>query len=626
MDTGLNRLNGESVKALEQYCRRVLDAHKAFTDLRYKMEVVDTEYYRYHAQNEQTAGSTPCGIQVDELIVPIVISQADSFVGYLAELYLSGYPIFPVVSTPSTVQIADKMEAIVDTHATIGGYARQFLQGFRQGIKYNFMPILTEWDTMPSYDIVANVLSTDASKQLKMAEKGYTCIKSIDSYNCIWDNRVHPSMVSTRGDYVGYIERVTRNEVRALWEKLKGKKIHYNENMLSSLPGVGMESVYYTDPPLVSQYVSSNRTAGGNINWDAWFGAPNGMRVSGALKSSMYELTKLFIRCIPADFGINVPHASIPQMFKLYFLNGQRLIGFDRCITPYGRFPMEIGTPLEDQFGLQTPSIAESQVGWQSAATTLFKIRIDAARRAVADRGIFDTDIINPSDINSSHPAAKIPAKMRGLMDNKTIKDAYFPIPFQSQGLETVINDMGAILGFSDQSSGLNAPQRGQFQKGNKSVEEWRDTMGSADNRLRLPALNVEFQSFIPIKEQIKFNLFMYGEAGTYTSSKKGDAYDVTPEDFAEMQSKSLMFRIADGYTPKSKMASTDFLTTLLQQILSSPVLAQSPYVQYVPGMVSHIAQLAGVRNFSEYAPPEMTQPSQQGTTNGPAAQQPPAT
>ena len=58
------------------------------------MEVVDTEYYRYHAQNEQTAGSTPCSIQVDELIVPIVISQADGFVGYLAELYLSGYPIF----------------------------------------------------------------------------------------------------------------------------------------------------------------------------------------------------------------------------------------------------------------------------------------------------------------------------------------------------------------------------------------------------------------------------------------------------------------------------------------------------------------------------------------------------
>jgi hypothetical protein len=622
METGLSRLNGESVKALEQYCKRILDAHKAFNDLRYKMEVVDTEYYRYHAQSEQTAGSTPCGIQVDQLIVPIVISQADSFVGYLAELYLSGYPIFPVVSTPTTANIADKMEAIVDTHATVGGYARQFLQGFRQGIKYNFMPILTEWDTMPSYDIVANALSTSNSKNLKMAEKGYTCIKSIDAYNCIWDNRVHPALVSTRGDYTGYIERVTRNEVRALWEKLKGKKIHYNENHLSSLPGVGMESVYYNDPPLVSSYVSSNRNAGGNINWDAWFGSPNGMKVTGSLKQSMYELTKLYIRCIPADFGINVPHASVPQMFKVYFLNGQKVIGFDRCITPYGRLPLEIGTPLEDQFGLQTPSIAESQVGWQSAATTLFKIRIDAARRAVADRGIFDSEIINPTDINSSHPAAKIPARMRGLTDGKSIKDAYFPIPFQSQGLETVVNDMGAILAFSDQSSGLNAPQRGQFQKGNKSVEEWRDTMGSADNRLRLPALNVEFQSFIPIKEQIKFNLFMYGEAGTYTSSKKGDAYDVTPEDFAEMQEKALMFRIADGYTPKSKMASTDFLTTLLQQILSSPVLAASPYVEYVPGMIAHIAQLAGVRNFSEYAPPQAIQPPQ-GNTDGTT---PPAT
>ena len=135
--------------------------------------------------------------------------------------------------------------------------------------------------------------------------------------------------------------------------------------------------------------------------------------------------------------------------------------------------------------------------------------------------------------------------------------------------------------------------------------------MGSADNRLRLPALNVEFQSFIPIKEQIKFNLFMYGEAGTYTSSKRVMHMMLLLKTLLRC-SPSLMFRIADGYTPKSKMASTDFLTTLLQNILSSPVLAQSPYVQYVPGMVAHIAQLAGVHNFSEYAPPEMTQPSQQ--------------
>lgn len=616
MDVGLTRLSSESVKMLEQYAMRVLDGHKAFVDLRTKAEVVDTQFYRYQTEADREAGNKNCGIQVDNLIVPIVISQADSFTGYLSELYLSGYPIFPVVSTPATVKIADKMEAIVDAHATLGGYARQLLHGFRQGIKYNFMPILTEWETMPSYGMVQDVLNTKAAKQLQQAERGYTCVKSLDIYNTIWDHRFHPAHVSTRGDFVGYIDRSSRNEIRALYNKLRGKKIHYNEDKLSTLPAVGVSSVYYTDPPLVSQYVSSNAygRTGMNPDWDAWFG---GTKAKGSLTRSMYELTKLYIRCIPADFGINVPHASQPQLFKLWMLNAQILIGFDRCITPYNRFPIEIGTPLEDQFGIQTPSIAEAQVGWQNAASTLFQIRINAARRAVADRGIFDTDMINSNDVNSDHPAAKIPARMRGITDNRTIRDAYFPIPFQSQGLETVVGDMGDIMQFANMTSGLNKPQQGQFQKGNKSVEEWRDTMGSADNRLRLPALNIEFQSFIPLKEQIKFNLFMYGEQGIYTSSKKGDVYNITAEDYAQMQAKALDFRIADGYTPKSKLASTDFLTMLMQAITNGPILQANPqFAQYAPGMITHLAQLGGVRNFDEYAPPlpQQTQGNPDGT------------
>jgi len=634
MDVGINRLGEESVKKLEQYCKNILDAHKSYSDLRYKAEQIDTKYYRYQTELDSQAGNESCGINVDNMIVPVVISQVDSFIGYTAEVYLSGYPLFPVVSTPSTAKVADKLEAIVDTHATLGGYARHFLHGFRQGYKYNFMPLLCEWDKMPSYDIVADLLNTTEARKLKAAEKGYTCIKSLDVYNTIWDSRFKPQEVSTRGDYVGHIDRYSRNEIKSILNNLKAKGIHYNEKKLSTLPAVGISSVYYTDPPLISRYVSTTGRTGTNPDWDQWFGVTGSARTSG-LTRSMYEMTKLYIRCIPSDFGINVPSPNTPQLFKLWFLNGQLLIGFDRCITPYSRFPIEIGTPLEDQFGLQTPSIAESQVGWQSAASTLFNIRIAASRRAVSDRGIFDGDIVSADDINSSHPAAKIQGRLKGLTDLRTIKDAYFPIPFQSQGLETVINDMGTIMQMADQQSGLNAPQRGQFQKGNKSVEEWRDTMGSADNRLRLPSLNIEFQSFIPIKEQIKFNLFMYGESGTYTSQKDGTNYQLTPEDYIEMQKQALQFRIADGYTPKSKLAGTDFLTTLLQGILTSPVMLQM-YGSYVPGMITHLAQLAGVRNFDEYSPPPPQQqpppPQQQqqqqpmeGNTNGPPGTTPTA-
>lgn len=620
MELGLNRLSANAVKALEQYAKRILDNHKAYNELRYKAETIDVAYYRYQTDSDREAGNTTCGVSVDNLIVPVVISQVDSFIGYLGEVYLSGYPIFPIVSTPSTVKVATKMEAMVDTHATIGGYARELLKAFKQGMKYNFTPTLSEWRDMPSYNIVAQALNTQASKKIEASKKGYTCFKSLDAYNTIWDNRFTPADVSSRGDFIGYIEQISRTELKALLLDLQEDKAHYNSDKLSTLPAVGVTSIYYTVPPQVSQYVSQrggSRT-GTAPDWDVWFGDTAGTS-KGSLTRSMYELTHLFVRIIPSDFGISVPSPNSPQMFKLYFLNAQLLIGFERVITPYNRFPIEIGTPLEDQFGLQTPSIAESQGGWQAAASTLFQIRINAARRAVSDRGIFDADLINPSDINSSHPAAKIPARLKGLQDKK-LSDAYYQIPFDSRGLETVIGDMGDIMRYADLTSGLNAPQRGQFQKGNKSVDEWRDTMGSADNRLRLPALNIEFQSLIPLKEAIKFNIFMHGEAGTYTNMKSGEYLDVKPEDIDEMQQKAMAFKIADGYTPKSKMASTDFLVSLLQTIMSSEPLMMR-YGPALPSMVAHIAQLGGVGDLDQYSP-EVSQVT--GAPNGqPAAPQP---
>jgi len=617
VETDISRLNNESLKALQDYALKILDHHRSFNELRNKAETIDTAYYRYQTDTDREAGTEECGITVDNMVVPVVVSQVDSFVGYFSEVYLSGYPTFPVISSPKDIKLAEKLEAIIDQHATLGGYSRELLQAFYQGTKYNFMPILCESKRMPSYDLVAQLLSTKDAAKLKMSEKKYTCLRNLSVYNTIWDNRFRPTEVATRGDFVGHVDRLSRGEVRVLLAELFNKKAQYNRDKTADLPSGSINSVNYTDLPQVSQYISSsnqNSRTGTTPDWDQYFGGrPNNMQSRGALRASIYELATIQVRLIPQDYGIQVPAPSLPQIFKLHILNGQLLVGFERVITPYNSFTINIGQPLEDNFGIQTPSIAERQGGWQAAATALFNIRIAMARRAVSDRGIFDADVINPTDINSKHPAAKIPARLKGLQDKK-IQDAYYSIPYNPSGVEGVVNDMSDIMRFADQTSGLNAPQRGQFQKGNKSVDEWRDTMGSADNRLRLPALNMEFQSFIPIKEMIKFNIFMNGEAGTFTNYSGGDALEVTSEDIQQMQAKSLTFRIADGFTPKSKMASTDFLATGIQMLSTSQVL-QAYYGGHLPSMFAHMMQLGGVRGLDEYSPDVATAEANQQAT-----------
>jgi hypothetical protein len=167
------------------------------------------------------------------------------------------------------------------------------------------------------------------------------------------------------------------------------------------------------------------------------------------------------------------------------------------------------------------------------------------------------------------------------------------------------------IVAFGKELSGLNNPMQGKFQKGNKSVQEWNDTMGGADARLRLPALTLELQFFMPLKEILKLNLFQYGDDAQVVSQKDGASVTI---DINKLKVKVLAFRIADGYTPKSKLASTESIANLLQMLMGSQLLQQQ-LGPMLPNMFAHIAQLMGVRGLQEYIPAPAAQQGNMQTT-----------
>ena len=100
-----------------------------------------------------------------------------------------------------------------------------------------------------------------------------------------------------------------------------------------------------------------------------------------------------------------------------------------------------------------------------------------------------------------------------------------------------------------------------------------------------------------------------------------GKSYEVTAQMMQQLQETVLNFRIADGFTPKSKLASTEFLGSLLQSITQSEMLSQS-WGQGLASMFAHLAQLGGVRGLEQYLPQQQQQPAQ-GAPSGPAASPP---
>jgi hypothetical protein len=381
----------------------------------------------------------------------------------------------------------------------------------------------------------------------------------------------------------------------------------YNIGKVQSL-GMVPNNFFFNDLPTVSDYIAASRKKTSQFDWAAWLGAKQQRSPqSKTMRAGLYEKFTVYVRIIPSDFGIdNVPKPNSPQIWKLVFVNGEHLLQAKPIYTIYDTLPISISQPLEDGFALQTKSIAEAQIPIQEAASLLFNIRFNSARRAVSDRALYDPSLISADDVNSREPAPKLPVRLSGLNDKK-LTDAYEQIPYDAHATDGVIGDARNVLELGDQLSGLNKPQQGRFQKGNKSVKEWDDTMASADNRPRLPALSLEFQFFIPLKEQMKLNIYQNGVQGSFQNFRTGNVYTIKPEDVTKLKEKVLTFRIADGYTPKSKMAASEMITAGIQAISQSQILAQALGAA-LPNMFAHMMQLGGVRGLDQYLPQQQTQ------------------
>lgn len=615
-------ISKEAQKALVGYAQGVLSLKNRSNEMFDKMSNIDMAYARYTGnrsgqgpagQDLSGAGCTPCdAMGTDSVVAPIVVSQVDSMVAYLADVFLSGSPIFPVVSTPAKRKWAEQLETLVDDHANLGGYARQILMFFYDAVKYNVGAIEADWDMIDQFSVTSDY-TEEAGRKMSKTNKFFTKLKRWDMYNTVWDQNVHPGDVSKDGDFAGHIEIVSKTKLKRLLNKYSTTREAYNASAAMATNGITPAgpamSSYYRTHPTVNDYINSTRP-GENTDWDMFFTGNTNKGVTQQIAGGrVVELFTLYARIVPSDFNMSGPQPNTPQIWKMVFVNGTILVHAKRIISAQDTLPVLFGQPNEDGMGYQTKSTAEGEIGIQRAVTTLFDIRFAAARRAVSDRALYDPDMISPSDINAKTPAPKIPVKINSL-SNKGLEQAYHQIPFDTRGTESTITDAAQLVDFSKQLSGLNAPQQGQFQKGNKSVTEWNDTMGGSDNRLRLRALTLEHQVFSPMKAILALNIFQYGDDAEIVSQKTGEVINIKID---ELRQQVLSFKMADGYTPKSKIASTEMLGQGLQIIMQSPVLQQA-YGASLPAMFAHMMALGGVKGLEEYNPQASAQtpPAQQ--------------
>lgn len=588
-----------------KYLGKLLDASKSRTDLRNRLDNIDYAYTRYQQAiaakdktGQDTYGSVPCNALADRPVVnPIVISQVQGIVAYLGEVYLSGYPIFPVVSSPSTKAQAESLEGLIQDHLMLSESIPELQLLFQSLGRYNLGAVEPSWAPIKTYKPSIS-LEPDKAGQTETKEdiKHINKLTNINLRNLHFDASVDIKDIDSEGSHIGYTKLINRVTLKDLCNYLT------NEGLLASTSAVNaaLESSFdsddYNDTPILNDWSTKTK----EINWDVWGGwtpAPaEGFRKVPSNSTGLYLLHTFYLRIIPSDFNLDVPRQNQVQVWKVRMVNRSTILSIEPFTAAQGRLGIFIGQAIEDGLDIQTQSYAEMATPIQDATTRMFNIYFQGAKRGLSDRALYNPELIRASDINSPVVSAKIPINANALTDNP-FDSAYRNIPFDGRGTENALQSAVMISQWQDQLSGMNNASRGQFQKGNKTREEFSTIMGNSENRMRMPALTIEYRFMVKIKEQLKLNILQFGQDTIIINPRNKKSLEVK---ISELQTAQLQFEIADGYTPASKMASTEAITALMQLIGTSPQLQQVMGSQ-LPGMLSHLAQLMGVRGFDEY-------------------------
>lgn len=593
----------DAQKAFVQYYKVSQETVKEFrSSLRARLVKIDKIYQREMDETEEQRRAKAANEAGDpnrfqNVTVPVVMPSVETAVTYHSAVFLTGNPVFGVVSSPQFIDEALQMETIIENQAERGGWIRELVMFFRDGHKFNFAPIELEWNQEVTFAVETDIVnSPDEGVKKKVIWSGNT-MKRLCPYNTFVDPRVAPTQVYKDGEWAGYTERVSRIKLKEKINTLpaKGKLIGNIKAAFESGLGVGTtnsvsaDSHYYYEP-IINPELHITDTIGSGFDWMRW-ASLNDTEPKIKYKD-MYDLTTLYCRILPSDFGIIVPSPNTPQIYKLYIVNHEHVVYCERKTNAHNWIPIFIGQPLEDGLRYQTKSLAKNVEGFQYTGSALMNSIVHSRRRAVNDRALYDPSRVLAAHMNSENPSAKIPVKPSAFGED--IQKAVYQFPYREDQSSLSMLQIQQLISMSNNLIGQNQATQGQFVKGNKTLEEFDTVMENANGRNQTSAILLEHQVFVPMKYMIKLNILQYQGGTTLYNREKEVEVEINP---VELRKSVLEFKVSDGLIPASKLINADSWATALQVIGSSSDIGKN---YNIAPLFSYLMKVRGAK-ISEF-------------------------
>ena len=552
-----------------------------YSELLPKLWYLDAAYHnvRQVREKKSAGAAAQCSADFERnlLTLPVAVSDADTATSELAEIFLTGNPIFGVVAPPDAREIIDAWETLIGFYSRRGSWATELYKCFSSGVRYNLPVLEIDWRLSYEFSAMESYSQVSEKAALSPVPTGHISLHSPDPYNMVWDTRVHPSDLSEKGTHAGYNEIVTRIQLKtalaAISMDLTRKKFTLN---IARAMETAFPANYYNWKPPVSKFIAADKR---DTNWLEWafntsrkeMGRDSGKSIRYNDSSELFLLTKIYMKLIPEEYGIRITHAGTPRIYKVWIVNRSYIVYLEPIYTPNNTLPFFLGDLQDDYFDYQSFSEVEKMLPYQDMASELVDTRLRSAQRALGDRAIFDPQYFNEGDINTSEAAAKIPLTKSLRLDQKAIGQVYQQIPFDHASTAGVMGDVQALLQMARLHSGRNETQQGMHRKGNRTLGEFQETQSKgAARQLRLP-LRIESMIMSPTKEHIKALISQNVDQRELISTKTRKLISIDP---VALRSTLVDFKLTSGLLNKGMYVNSELLIAGFQMMGQNQELA----------------------------------------------------
>jgi len=547
-----------------------------------------------------------------ELTNALVRETVETYYASYVTTYLSSTTIFGMTSPADRAEDAEKFNTIMADQQRRAAWGGNLAKAFLDIAKYNLALVDHSWDHQVNYGMASSLssLADQNTSNVKRTEQVWAGnhITHCDMYNSFFDHSVDPVDLNTKGEWGGWVDLYTQVRFKELVDKLKTRngdlyltdpndpKFNiYGITKTSSAQQVngasfkGTGDMSYREPVLSAIGQEKGQFTKDQTNWAAHTSGLTGTpRVE---PSAMYEITKIRLRVVPSAWGLGQKGDNDAiAIYEVYIVAGTWVLYTEKLENIHDRLGFILCQTDQDSLGYNTTGPAQVSIPYMKTAKQLLDRVLAGADRAISDRAIYDSTMFSQDDVSSKIPDAKI-ATSKKLPNGKRLADYYHSIPYDNSATRGLLAELPTVEAAGKRASGLNNPQTGQFQKGNKTLYEYQDTMQNSGDRTFIRTLNIENTMMAELKWMTKLNIIQWQKQATLFNEENQVEVDINP---AKLFDATVEFVMADGLLPTEYQLSPNVQQQVIQLITQAPEL----FAEYdVPGIVQHIiGQTSGVK------------------------------